>query len=170
VTFEANLDGVYRQHSYFVWRVLRGMGVSDSMVEDAVQDVFMVVQRRLDAFDHQASIKTWLFEIAYRVACNYRRKAKRTLQHQPLDYQMRDRSPNPSDSVEIRQALRLLEELLDGLDDDKRAVLILAEIEQMTVPEIAKVTGSNLNTVYSKLRRARLQINQALAKQYKRMP
>jgi len=170
VTFKVNLDVVYKQHARFVWRVLRGMGVSDSMVEDAVQDVFMVVQRRLDAFDHQYSIKTWLFEIAYRVACNYRRKAKRTRQQQPLNDQMRDRSPSPSESVEIHQALCMLEELLDELDDDKRAVLILAEIEQMTVPEIAKVTGSNLNTVYSKLRRARMHINQALAKRHKRMP
>ncbi len=71
VNSEGDLEAVYKRHARFVWRVLRGMGISDSSVEDAVQDVFLVVQRRLNAFDHQHSIKTWLFEIAYRIACDY---------------------------------------------------------------------------------------------------
>lgn len=168
VNAESDLEAVYKQYARFVWRVLRGMGVSDSLVEDAVQDVFLVVQRRLNTFDYRHSIKTWLFEIAYRVACDYRRKGQKTRRYQPLDDQILDRSLSPADSVELLQALRLLEELLEELDDDKRAILILAEIEQMTASEIAEVTESNLNTVYSKLRRARQQLSLSLAARYRR--
>src|SRR5690349_7953514 len=65
----ATFDDVYTAYAGFVWRVLRGMGVSDVQVEDAVQDVFMVVHRRLGEFDGVGSIKTWLFQITYRTAC-----------------------------------------------------------------------------------------------------
>src|SRR5690349_19842165 len=58
-------DRVYADHAAFVWRVLRGMGVSEPIVEDAMQDVFMVVHRRLAEFDGLGSIKTWLFQIAF---------------------------------------------------------------------------------------------------------
>ncbi len=139
------------------------MGVADSAVEDAVQDVFMVVLRRLPEFDGRHSVKSWLYQIAFRVACDYRRKSRRALMGQPLDDQLRDSTPGPSESTERLRALRLVEQLLDGMDDDKRAMLVLADIEQMTAPEIAELTGTKLNTVYTRLRRARRQFNQALA-------
>lgn len=170
VRSEETFEAVYARHAGFVWRVLRGMGVSDSLVEDAVQDVFLVVLRRLPEFDGRHSVKTWLYEIAYRVACDYRRKSKRALKNQPLNEQLKDRSPGPSESTERLRALRLVEELLDRMDDDKRAMLVLADIEQMTAPEIAELTSTKLNTVYTRLRRARLQFNRALAARYRSKP
>ena len=103
VRSEETFEAVYIRHAGFVWRILRGMGVPDSLVEDAVQDVFLVVLRRLPGFDGRHSVKTWLYEIAYRVACEYRRKSKRALKNQPLDEQLRDRSPGPAD---LRRASR----------------------------------------------------------------
>jgi RNA polymerase sigma-70 factor (ECF subfamily) len=164
VSVALHFQAVYREHAGFVWRVLRGMGVSDALVEDAVQDVFVVVHRRLGEFDGRHSVKTWLFAIAYRVACDYRRKQKRGREHDALDsQQLRDGAPSPAESAEQAQALRLLGTLLDGIADEKRAVLILAEVEGMTVPEIAAVTATPLNTVYSRLRRGRQELTAALA-------
>jgi len=162
------LGAVYAQQAGFVFRVLRGMGVSEASVADAVQDVFVVVHRRLPQFDGRHSIRTWLFEIAYRVACDYRRKLQRARAHEPLhellhDPALHDPAPGPGERAERGDQLRLLAELLDQLDDEKRAVLVLAEIEELSAPEIASITGVPLNTVYTRLRRARIALNQALA-------
>jgi RNA polymerase sigma-70 factor (ECF subfamily) len=154
---------VYAQHAGFVFRVLRGMGVSEAQVADAVQDVFVVVHRRLAQFDGRHAIRTWLFEIAYRVACDYRRKLQRARSHEPLHERLHDPAPGPGERAERGDQLRLLNELLDQLDDDKRVVLVLAEIEELSAPEIASLTGVPLNTVYTRLRRARIALNQALA-------
>jgi RNA polymerase sigma-70 factor (ECF subfamily) len=155
-------DEVYVDHAAFVWRVLRGMGVSEALVEDALQDVFMVVHRRLAEFDGRGSVKTWLFQIAYRTACAYRRKVRRSGGHEPFEDSVEARTANPAEEAERRETLSLLGSLLDGLDDDKRAVLVLADIEELTAPEIAVITGTRLNTVYTRLRRARSELSQAL--------
>jgi RNA polymerase sigma-70 factor (ECF subfamily) len=156
-------DDVYSANVDFVWRVLRGMGVSDPLIDDAAQDVFVVVHRRLAEFDGRFAVKTWLFEIAYRIACDYRRKGRRLAGHGPLEEDVRDRAPSPSDSAEGSESLRFLEGLLDRMDDEKRAVLVLSGIEGMTAPEIAAVTATPLNTVYTRLRRARAELSDALA-------
>jgi RNA polymerase sigma-70 factor (ECF subfamily) len=156
-------DDVYTANVAFVWRVLRGMGVTDALVDDAAQDVFVVVHRRLPEFDGRFAVKTWLFEIAYRVACDYRRKSKRAASHAPLGEDLRDRAPSPADSAAGNESLHLLEELLDGMDNEKRAVLVLSGIEGMTAPEIAAMTATPLNTVYTRLRRARAELSDALA-------
>ena len=170
VSSVGDFDTVYSQHAGFVWRVLRGMGVADGGIEDAVQDVFVVVHRRLHEFDGRHSVRTWLFAIAYRVAADHRRRVRRLHVHEPLHDQLSDRAPTPADSAERSEALHLLDTLLGQLGDDKRAVLVLADIEGMTAPEIATVTGTSLNTVYTRLRRARLQLSRALAARQKRTP
>jgi RNA polymerase sigma-70 factor (ECF subfamily) len=171
VSSVASFDTVYAQNVAFVWRVLRGMGVSDAIVEDAVQDVFVVVHRRLAEFDGRHAIRTWLFAIAYRVARDHVRRSRRVWTTQePLENQLRDAAPMPDESAERTEALRVVSELLDQLDDEKRAVLVLAEIEGMTAQEIADATGAGLNTVYTRLRRARLALNKMLAARQKRTP
>jgi RNA polymerase sigma-70 factor (ECF subfamily) len=162
-------DEVYTQQVRFVWRVLRGMGVSDVMVEDAVQDVFVVVHRRLHEFDGRFSVKTWLFQIAYRVACDYRRKGKRSAVLESMDETLRDASPSPAENAERDEALRFVEKLLGDLDDKQRNVVVLSEIEGMTAPEISAVMGAPLNTVYTWLRRARAQLSAAVARRQSRM-
>ena len=169
VSIELSVESIYAQQGRFVWRVLRGMGVPPSRLEDTVQDVFVVVQRRLPEFDGRSTIRTWLFAIAYRVACDQRRKLRRALAHEPISDDFSDRAPSPESDAERAQAARLLSALLDRLPDDKRLLLVLSEIEGMTVPEIAALTGTGVNTVYTRLRRAREQFDRALSAHKKRM-
>jgi len=162
VSSGARFEDVYRQHAAFVWRVLRGMGIGEPAVEDAVQDVFVVVHRRLPEWDGRHSIKTWLFEIAYRVACEHRRKGQRARAHQELPDEVEDAAPGPARSAEQQQDLELLSRALDRLSDEQRVVLVLTELEGMTAPEISAATGVSLNTVYTRLRRARIAVDEAL--------
>jgi len=163
-----SFDDVYAEHARFVWRVLRGMGVRESGIDDAVQDVFIVVHRRLHEFDGQNALSTWLFAIAYRVACDHRRKHKRQSVHDSLEDDATEHAagdaPSPADNAEQAQRLRALHDALDSLDDEKRALIVLAELEEQTVPQIAALTGISVNTVYTRLRRARLELQALLNK------
>lgn len=159
-----DLETLYAEHAGFVWRVLRGMGVHESSVPDAVQDVFIVVHRRYPEFNHRAKVSTWLFEIAYRIASDYRRKQTRASRlFAPQEDNIRSADDRPDERAQQSEEVRLLAQLLDRLDEDKRAVLILSDVEGLTAVEIAEATNTNLNTVYSRLRRARSELNELVA-------
>jgi RNA polymerase sigma-70 factor (ECF subfamily) len=160
LTFEE----VYRTHFDFVWRVLGGMRVPPAGIEDAAQEVFLIVLRRLPEFDGKTSIKGWLFQIALRVASNQRRSMRRKGEGEPIDEAMASSAPSPADAVESRRALATVQSVLDKLDDDLRIVLVLTELEQMTAVEIAETIGVNANTVGSRLRRARRLFQEELSK------
>jgi RNA polymerase sigma-70 factor (ECF subfamily) len=164
----AAFSALYDSEFAYVWRSLRRLGVSDAQLDDATQDVFLVVYRRLSDFEARSSVRTWIFGIVLRVASTYRRTAARR-HTEPLDDGAAD-TVSADDIVDRAQAAKLLRRLLDMLDDDRRAVFVLAELEQMTAPEIAATLGVNLNTVYSRLRSARRDVNAALARLRTRSP
>lgn len=146
-------DDVYAAHAPFVWRILRVLGVPPAAIEDAVQDVFVVVHRRLPEFEGRAAITTWLFAIARRVAGAHRRRAVGTRTEELVD-----EPAGPSDTfatVSRAEAAATVSAILDRMDEDKRIVFALVELEQMTVPEVAQLLAINLNTAYSRLRLAR---------------
>jgi len=148
-------DHVYDSYFAFVWRVLRTFGVPDAALEDAAQDVFVVVHRRLREFEGRAAITTWLFAIARRVACTHRRRLGRDSRSEPL---VDDDLVAPNDTfaaLSRAQATATVLAILDTMDDDKRTVFALVELEQLSVPEVAKLLDLNLNTAYSRLRIAR---------------
>jgi RNA polymerase sigma-70 factor (ECF subfamily) len=148
-----SFDTVYAGNVAFVWRVLRTFGVSEAQIEDAVQDVFVVVHRRLPEFEGRAAITTWLFAIARRVASAARRKraGDRT-------ETMKDEPAGDADTfaqLSRAQAAATVMAILETMDEDKRIVFALVELEQLSVPEVATMLSLNLNTAYSRLRLAR---------------
>jgi RNA polymerase sigma-70 factor (ECF subfamily) len=150
-----DFDGIYEEHVDFVWRNLRRLGVSAAQLDDACQDVFLVVHRRRGDFAGRSTIRTWLFGIVLRVASEHRRKGHRAAVFDALDDDLRSSEPGPFELASRREAVRLLERFLGMLSDSTRPVFILAELEQMTAPAIAEALSLNLNTVYSRLRLAR---------------
>ena len=165
-----DFDALYEEHFDFVWRSVGRLGVDPSAVEDAAQDVFVIAHRRLADFEGRSSVKTWLFGIALRVARDHRRTARRKRSHGLLPEGEADTAavadtstPSPLESASRSEAIERLEAILGELDEDRRAVFILAELEQMSGPEIAEAVGANVNTVYTRLRAARRAFNEAVA-------
>lgn len=148
-------EDVYESCFSFVWRGLRRLGVPESAAEDAAQDVFLAIHRRLPDFEGRSTLRTWVFGFVLRVARDHRRGAARKGGSDPLTDGIADMAPGPMDRLERTEELRLLDAALSALDDDRRAVFVMGEIEQMTAPEMAEVLGIPLNTVYSRLRLAR---------------
>jgi RNA polymerase sigma-70 factor (ECF subfamily) len=163
LTFEE----VYSGHFPFVWRSVRRLGIPAGSVEDAVQEVFVVVHRKLGEFEGRSSLKTWLFGIVLRVVRDQRRAMRRKgmpLAQEDPETVKDEAARGPDERAAKAEAVRALHALLDELDDEKREIFVLAELEQMSVPEIADVLSVNLNTVYSRLRAARQQFEEAVAR------
>lgn len=158
------VHALYDAHFRSVWRVLRRLGVADSTLDDAVQDVFLVVHRRISEFEVEKSPKALLAGIATRVASDYRRSERRRGPNEPLSESLVDTAPTPIDSASSAQRLRAAQTALNTLDEAKREVFILSDLEGLTAPEVAEALQTNVNTVYSRLRAARLEFNQAIAR------
>jgi len=164
-------DDVYEEHFDFVWRSARRLGVHEGAVDDVVQDTFLVVHRRLADFERRSSLKTWIFGILLRVARDHRRHTRRKAPHSirpeaPTDPETLTAATEhgPHERAAQTEAVHALHAILDELDDEKREVFILSELEQMTAPEMAEVLRVNLNTIYSRLRAARQEFEQAVSR------
>lgn len=158
---------VYEEHFDFVWRTARRLGCPDEALDDVAQDVFVVVHRKLSEFEGRSSLKTWLYAITRRVVADHRRKQQR---RRPANTPFRDEravcaDASPQELAARQQAAMLLHSFLGSLPDEQREVFVLAELEQMTAPEIAEATGAKLNTVYSRLRLARRAFERVVARQ-----
>ena len=165
---DAIFEHLYEEHFAFVWRSLRRLGVPTCYLDDAVQDVFLVVHRRLDDFEGRSSMRTWLFGILLRVARQQRRTSIRKRRVGCEADADLDAAPGHNDTphvhAERNEARRTLHAILDELDEDKRTVFVMAELEQMTKPEIAALLDVNVNTIYSRLRAARAAFDAAVAR------
>jgi RNA polymerase sigma-70 factor (ECF subfamily) len=165
---EISFRGMYDAHVDFVWRNLRRLGVAEADAEDRTQEVFVVAHRRFAEFvDRGHGPRAWLFQIVLRVASDARRHSRRHPEVPDGGVSLDRASVEPPQTAAIarREALSRLDGALATIDLGRRAVLVLHEIEEMTAREIAQVLGIPLNTVYSRLRVGRVELEQALARQ-----
>jgi RNA polymerase sigma-70 factor (ECF subfamily) len=167
----------YREHAHFVWRASRRLGVDDAAVDDVVQHVFLVAFRRLSDVRPEdfpeGSGRAWLFAILARVVQEHRRKTRRKSPHTILPHTDPEtladpRQVGPHEAVARLEAARLAQRLLDRLDEGRRAIFVLAEVEQFTTGEIAHALGLNEDTVSSRLRAARRDFRRAAARWHRR--
>ncbi len=154
---------VYCEYYGFVCRSLRRFGVHPSSIDDAAQDVFVVVHRRLADFEGRSTVRTWLFGIAMRVAREHARKSARRGLQVTLDVELADRnSMSPHEIIQRANAARILERALNSMDETLRIIFVLAELEEFTAVEIGQALDMNPNTVSTRLRKARWELEKAL--------
>lgn len=147
---------IYDEHFNYVWHSLRRYGVWERDLEDAAHDVFIVVHRKLDEFDQERPVKPWLLGIGFRVASDFRRRAQHRREVVDDDVMAVDENTKRQDAVLAQKEQHaLVYRALDTLDTDKRAVLVMHDLEGHTMPVIAEALGVPLNTCYSRLRLAR---------------
>jgi RNA polymerase sigma-70 factor (ECF subfamily) len=163
-----DLEAIYAQHFDFVWRNARRLGVPEHALDDVVQDVFVIVCRRLTSFEARSSVATWLYGILVNVVNRHRRTHQRRAAKLPpagptdFDDVPALGVPSPADVTAEREAAELLYTLLASLDEDKRQAFILIALEQRSPLELAEATGVNVNTIHSRVRAARLHIEQGI--------
>jgi len=158
---------VHEEHADFVWRSLQRLGVASQDLEDLLQEVFIVVHKKLATFNHSARVTTWLFGICLRVASTHRRSARRRYEHVGLparDTADSGARTNPESALAERQALVRLEIALGAMTLERRAVFVMFEIEGISAPVIAETLGVPVGTVYSRLSTARAEFSESLAR------
>lgn len=169
----APFDELYETHFGFVWRSLARLGVLSASLDDATQDVFIVVHRRLGEYEARASVRSWLFAIALRVARDYRRtRARKDGKVDPLDdfeneLESGDSQRSPESEVARAEARRIVVDFLESLSAEQRDVFVLMELEQLTAPETARELGIEPRLVYSRREAARRAFEKHVAKSTK---
>lgn len=146
---------VFEAEFGYVLRTLHFLGVKGADAEDVAHDVFLAVLRHFVDYDPARPIRPWLFAFTYRAARDFRALARHRVTALGDPEQFVDPSPLPDALVMRAELQRLALRALDALDEDERAVLVAHDLNELGAPEVARALAVPLNTVYSRLRRAR---------------
>lgn len=150
-----DVAAIFREHGPYVYTALRSLGVHVADVDDAFQEVFVVIHRQRATYEDRGSLRAWVYGICVRVGLRFRSRRGRAREiasdelPDPID------PTTPAEHLGERQARRILNAILDELDDDKRAVFVLFELEELSMREVAQSLECPLQTAYSRLRAAR---------------
>jgi RNA polymerase sigma-70 factor (ECF subfamily) len=157
---------VFREQFPYVFHTLRRLGVPRRDLEDLTHEVFVTFFRRLDAYDDALPIRPWLFGIAFRIVSNDKNRLRMT--HEQLgddgDPEPIDGAPLADDQLELHRRRKLVLDALDTLADDRKAVLIMHDLDGAVMPDVAAVLSIPLNTAYSRLRLAREDFKSAVSR------
>ena len=166
-----SFQAVYRQYVDFVWASARRLGVEPESMDDLVQEVFIVIHAKLDTLEKPEALRSFIYGVVRRTVSTHRR-AKRARPVAGLTASVGPEAAahgrTPLEQTEANAELRLLAGLLEQLDEPKREVFALVELQELSVPEAAEVLGIPLNTAYSRLRAAHQAFQAALARHHAR--
>jgi len=167
----SSFESIYQQYFDFVWSSVRRLGVGAAAVDDVVQEVFIVIHSRIDTLQQPEALRSWIYSIVRRTVSTYHRSQRAreasgaTLAAEPEAR----RQLTPFDVAEQDEQVTLLGNLLQELDEPKREVFMMVELDELTVPEVAEILQIPLNTAYSRLRAARQAFEEALARRSTRV-
>lgn len=155
---------LYDRHFPDVERLVRSLGILDAEADDICQEIFVIIYRNLARFRGEARLSTWIYRLATREAIRFARR-RRLLRGLSELFARDRREAMPSDWSESEAGRRhYLRQLLDRLPPERRLALVLYEIEGLPVSEIARISDCAENTVWTRLHRARTELEK-LAKE-----
>jgi RNA polymerase sigma-70 factor (ECF subfamily) len=164
VAEQSRFAALVREHYAFVWRVLRRFGLAPSDADDAAQQVFMVLSQRAE--DVAASKeRAFLFRTAMYAAAKAHRARRRRHESPADDWEEKeDAAPQADELLDRRRARELLDRVLSEMPHDLKAVIVLFELEGLTMSEIADALEVPPGTVASRLRRARADLTERVTR------
>lgn len=157
-------ERLYGLYFGFTWRVLGHLGVPAPALDDAVQEVWLVVHQRLPSFEGRSALKTWLFGVALNVARNQRRGDERRARNLP-EHPLADPPPDPEMIQSAHEAWERVQRFLDTLDEQRRAIFVCNLLEHLSATETAEATGVDVTTVYKRVRSLRHSFKQWLERE-----
>jgi len=153
---------LYERELSYVWNTLRRLGISDRDLEDRAHDVFATAIERLPAYDPARPIRPWLFGIVFRVVIGARRLKPAQNEIYVANPEAVDESGNPEELVSAREEAALVRAALAQVPLKRRAVLVMHDLDNTPMPEIAEALELRLNTAYSRLRVGRTELIKAI--------
>ena len=152
----------YQRELDYLLGSLRRLGVAHADIEDVVHEVFLVMHRRWEDYDRQRPLRPWLFGIAFRVASTQRRRGSRELLGSALEAE--DAGQRPDEAAAAGETRSLLLKALARVPLERCAVLVMHDVDETPMREIAEQLGLPLFTAYSRLRKARKELDAALTR------
>ena len=153
-----SFESIYNAYSVFVYNVAFRVVHNIDEAQEVTQEVFLTVYRKLKSFKFKSSFKTWIYRITVNLAINYAKKRAKE-QKRTVEYDDKKESNKAIDSIgeniEREQQEKVIATLLESLNPDQRACVVLRSIEGLSYQEIAESLNININTVRSRLKRAR---------------
>jgi len=149
---------IYQRASGYVYTLAYRVVGTKHDAEEVTQDVFLKIHRSLGSFKFESSFKTWLYRVAVNTALNHAKKRSRVTTREVEELYENPATvtqPEAEKRLEAEDAGKRLKVLLDQLNPDQRACILSREVEGMDYQEIATSLGININTVRSRLKRAR---------------
>jgi RNA polymerase sigma-70 factor (ECF subfamily) len=156
VTSDEACLGAFQQELNYVFRTLRRLGTAPSELEDLAQDVFLALRHSWNEYDPARPLRPYLFGIAFRLASAHHRKRAREVVFGVVH--VLDARPPPDEAMQTKQMRALMLVALEKIPLPRRAVLVMAEFDDVPVREVASVLGIPLFTAYSRLRKARREL------------
>ena len=151
-----SFQAIYHAHVGYLWNSLRRLGVAERDLEDVAHDALLAIHAKLGDYDASRPLRPWLFGFAYRVAADYRKRARRRLPVEDGDAQESvDSSPDAEAEAIAREQRAAVARTLASMPVERAAVLTMMDIDGCSAPEVASALGIPINTVYSRLRVAR---------------
>jgi RNA polymerase sigma-70 factor, ECF subfamily len=150
-----SFEQLYALYFGFTWRVLGHLGVPDHALDDAVQEVWITVHRRLESFEGRSALRTWLFGIAFNLVRNQRRADERRARHLAANAAPLAPAPDPEAARAGQEAWALVQRFLSTLDEQRRAIFACNLLEHLSAVETAEATGVDVATVYKRVRSLR---------------
>jgi len=154
--------GAYQREFDYLCRTLRRLGIAPSDIEDVAHEVFLVLHRRWTDYDSGRPLRPWLFGIAYRIASAHRKRVRREVL-EPW-FEIEDLSPQPDQAVATEQARAIVLAALERIPLPRRAVLVMHDLDGAAMHDIAAALCVPLFTAYSRLRKARKELDASLAR------
>jgi RNA polymerase sigma-70 factor, ECF subfamily len=164
-----DVAAAFGRHGAFVWRALQRLGIRDADLEDVVQEVFIIAHRKFARFAGQSRMTTWLYGISVRVASDHRRRAwvRREVPTERVPDQPSSEA-EPEEAFADAEERKKLNEVLDLMPLEKRALFVMFELDEMPCEEIAMVLDVPVGTVHSRLHAARREFQSALGRWHAR--
>jgi RNA polymerase sigma-70 factor (ECF subfamily) len=157
------LARIFEENYRIIWRLLGQLGLDAHAVDDAAQQVFLIVAERLDDVQ-PGKERSFCYGTALRVASSARRARRREAPLASVEAEP-DSVPSPEQLTEQKRARDILDQALQSMSEDLRVVFIMFELDGFTTPEIADVLSIPLGTAASRLRRARDEFRRLVAPQ-----
>lgn len=158
----AQFEQLYGLYFDFTWRVLRHLAVPSTALDDAVQEVWLIVYQRMAGFEGRSTIKTWLFGITMNVARNTRRAEDKRVRQLLAPEPLSEPPPDPEMEHLGREAWQRVQQFLSTLDEERRAIFVCSLLEHLPAQQTAEATGVDVTTVYQRVRTLRQAFKQWL--------
>jgi RNA polymerase sigma-70 factor (ECF subfamily) len=150
----------YQQEITYVFHALRWLGARPQEIEDLAQEVFIALRRSWAHYDNSRPLRPYLFGVAFRIVSMQRRKRRHEMAFASLE--IRDGGPGPDEQLQAKQARATVLRALESIPLRRRAVLVMHDLEEVPMGQVAAALSIPLFTAYSRLRKARVELETAI--------